>query len=430
MQKIDNRLQWSDEKKSKIKQTKTMTSLRRQNQVCKVYECKIIEKRLNKRQKEELQMLFVEGKWFYNHVLAMKKNGIKFRDINTTNIKDVCHFDKDGNEVISQLHHLSSQQKQAIVTRMISNEKTIFALIKNKFQNHGQLQFKSELTCIPLKQYGNTYSFKSANKVRISGISGTLLVRTGNQLQNVDELANANLIKKPDGYYLKVTAFINKENFNEKQKNGKEIGLDFGIKSNITTSEGEKIDVSIGESGRLKKLQRQLSRRVKGSNNRHKTINLIQREYLKLSNKKIDKANKIVHKLKAYSCIVIQDEQIANWHKGQFGKQVQHSGMGLVKAKLKALPQTIILDKWIPTTKWCPVCYMKHDISLNERTYVCDCGYSLDRDIHSAKNMLAIKDLVFQSQKFVPTEHREITLMEFRASTLGSNAYEKARTKK
>ena len=53
-------------------------------------------------------MLFVEGKWFYNHVLAMKKNGIKFRDINTTNIKDVCHFDKDGNEVISQLHHLSS----------------------------------------------------------------------------------------------------------------------------------------------------------------------------------------------------------------------------------------------------------------------------------------------------------------------------------
>ena len=91
--------------------------------------------------------------------------------------------------------------------------------------------------------------------------------------------------------------------------------MDFGIKSNITTSEGEKIDVSIGESGRLKKLQRQLSRRVKGSNNRHKTINLIQREYLKLSNKKIDKANKIVHKLKAYSCIVMQDEQIANWHK-------------------------------------------------------------------------------------------------------------------
>ena len=90
--------------------------------------------------------------------------------------------------------------------------------------------------------------------------------------------------------------------------------------------------------------------------------------------------------------------------------------MGLVKAKLKALPQTVVLDKWIPTTKWCPKCGQKHDVSLNERTYACKCGYQEDRDVHSAKNMLAIKDLVFQSQKFVPTEHREITLMEFKAS--------------
>ncbi|MBP5784377.1 MAG: hypothetical protein J6W16_02180 [Methanobrevibacter sp.] len=84
-------------------------------------------------------MLFVEGKWFYNHVLTMKRNGIHLKDINTTHIKDVKHFDKDGNEVVSQLRYLSSQQKQAIITRMISNEKAIRSLIKNKFQNHGQL---------------------------------------------------------------------------------------------------------------------------------------------------------------------------------------------------------------------------------------------------------------------------------------------------
>ena len=430
MDKADNRLQCSDEKKSKIKMTKQATSLRRQHQVCKVYECKIVEKRLNKRQKEELKMLFVEGKWFYNHVLSMKKNGIKLRDINTTNIKVVKHFDKDGNEVMRQLHHFSSQQKQTIVARMISNEKTIMSLIKNKFQNHGQLQFKSELSCIPLKQYGNTYAFKSANKVRISGISGTLLVRTGDQLQIADELANANLVKKQDGYYLKVTAFINKENFKEIKKNGKEIGLDFGIKTNITTSEGEKLDVSIEESERLKKLQREMFRRVKGSNNRHKTIKLIQREYQKLSNKKQDKANKIVSKLKKYDRIYMQDEQISNWHKGLFGKQVQHSCLGTLKTKLKALPQTIVLDKWIPTTKFCPKCgTINQHITLANRTFVCDCGHIEDRDIHSAKNMIEIAKSCFEDG-FVPTEHREITLMEFKASALGSNAYEKARTKK
>ena len=56
-------------------------------------------------------------------------------------------------------------------------------------------------------------------------------------------------------------------------------------------------------------------------------------------------------------------------------------------------------------------------MSLDERTYVCECGYSEDRDIHSAKNMLAIKDLVFSSHNnFVPPGQREVTLMEFKAA--------------
>ena len=80
------------------------------------------------------------------------------------------------------------------------------------------------------------------------------------------------MVKKADGYYMKVTYYINKENFKEKEKNGKAIGLDFGIKTSITTSEAEKLDVQVEESERLKKLQREMFRRAKGSNNRHKTI--------------------------------------------------------------------------------------------------------------------------------------------------------------
>ena len=423
MKQNDNRLTCSDEKKNKIKESKKLTSLRRQSQIVKTYECKIVEKRLNKRQKEELEMLFVEGKWFYNHVLNLHKD-IELRKINTTNIKEVKHFNKDKEEIISKLDYLSAAQKQAILTRMISNEMSISSLVKRGYQKHGNLQFKSELNCIPLKQYGQTYRFKSFNKVKIQGIHGDILVRTGNQLQNVDELANANLIKKPDGYYLKVTAYINKENFKILPSNEKEIGLDFGIKTNITTSEGEKIDISIEESERLKKLQKQLFKRIKGSNNRYKTMKKLQREYQKISNKKQDKANKIVSKLKRYKTIVIQDEQISNWHKGLFGKQVQNSCLGLIKAKLKQLPQTIILDKWIPTTKWCPKCGHRHNMTLDKRTYICECGYQDDRDIHSAKNMLAIKNLVFSNNNFILTdnqsvvqmEHREITLMEFKTS--------------
>ena len=308
MQKKDNRLKCSAEKKASIKASFLATAAKRKHQVCKVFECKIVEKRLNKRQKEELEMLFVEGKWFYNHVLNIHKSGTKLNKINSTKIKSVDRRDKDKNIITTKLEHLGSQQKQEIVTRMNANERTIISLVKAKVQKNGELHFKSELNCIPLKQYGVTYVFKSFNKVRIQGISGKVLVKTGNQLQIADELANANLIRKPDGYYLKVTCFINKENLEKTKTNGKDIGLDFGAKTSITTSEGEKLDLTVEESDRLKKLQREIFRRKRGSNNRNKTIKLIQREYQKLSNKKEDKANKVVHELKQYSCIVMQDE--------------------------------------------------------------------------------------------------------------------------
>ncbi len=430
MKEDDNRLVCSDDKKAAIKATRFATASRRQNQVCKVFECKIVEKRLNKKQRDQLEMLFVEGKRFYNHVLNLHQNGVSLKDINTTSIKSVDCLTKDKQSMTYDLNVIGSQMKQSIVTRMISNEKTIMTLVKKGLQTHGNLQFKSELTCIPLKQYGTTYKFKSFNKVKIQGISGNVLVRTGNQLQIADELANANLIKLPDGYYLKVTAFINKENWKVITTNGKEIGLDFGIKTSITTSEGEKLDVSVEESERLKKLQREMFRRVKGSSNRRKTVKLIQQEYQKLSNKKQDKANKIVSKLKKYDRIYMQDEQISRWHKGLFGKKVQHSCLGTVKAKLKALPQTVVLDKWIPTTKLCPNCgTVNQHVTLADRTIVCGCGYVEDRDVHSAKNMIFIAKSCFANQS-VPPEQREVTLTEFRASALGSNAYEKAGTKK
>lgn len=179
MQEKNNRFACSDEKKSKIKASKKATTFRRQSQVCKVFECKIVEKRLNAKQREELKMLFIEGKWFYNHLLTLHKDS-SLRDINVCKIKEVDHFDKDGNSIHSKLEYISAAEKQALQARMISNEMTIKSLVKSGKQKHGKLQYKSELSCIPLKQYGTTHIFKSFNKVKIQGISGKILVKTGN----------------------------------------------------------------------------------------------------------------------------------------------------------------------------------------------------------------------------------------------------------
>lgn len=52
-------------------------------------------------------MLFVEGKWFYNYILRLHENA-KLNSINTTEIKEVIHLDKDRNEIVSKLNVLSS----------------------------------------------------------------------------------------------------------------------------------------------------------------------------------------------------------------------------------------------------------------------------------------------------------------------------------
>ena len=160
---------------------------------------------------------------------------------------------------------------------MISNEKTIKTLVVKGLQKHGSLQFKSELDCIPLKNID--WRIKPNSRIRVSGIKKALLVHGMKQLPKDCEFANANLIKKPDGYYLKVTAYIDKEREKKQNKNGKEIGLDFGVKTSITTSEGEKIDISIGESDQVKALHKKLERQAKGSNNRWKTIKKLRVSY-------------------------------------------------------------------------------------------------------------------------------------------------------
>ena len=164
-----------------------------------------------------------------------------------------------------------------------------------------------------------------------------------------------------------------------------------GIKTTITTSDGRKYHVLIEESERLKKCQRLIARRKNGSNNRYKARKLLQRAYQRLTSRKKDAANKIVHELLEHERVYMQDENLTGWHKGLFGRAVQHSVLGLVKAKLLKHERVEVLPKLAPTTKYCPNCgKLKRDITLADRVYICECGYSEDRDIHAARNMILL----------------------------------------
>ena len=89
-----------EEKNLRIKQSLMLTKNKRLSQKCVVYKIKINEKALSKRQKEQLKMLFVEGKRFYNYEISLLKNGM-FKNVDPLDIKDVVHLDKDRNEILS-----------------------------------------------------------------------------------------------------------------------------------------------------------------------------------------------------------------------------------------------------------------------------------------------------------------------------------------
>ena len=419
MKENDKRLVCSAEKKSALRETRLKTKSRRANQVVKTFECKIKTSKLNQRQKEELEKIFIEAKWFYNHILNLRnEQECNLCNINSTKITSVIHFDKDRNEIESELQLLSSQQKQKIISQMISNEKTIKTLIKRKHQKHGKLQFKSEVNCIPLKQYNNSYLFKSFHKVRIAGISGKLYINGTQQFLNFPnvEIANANLVKKANGYFLYVMTFWNKEDLTKVKTNNQVLGIDFGCQTNLTLSNGDKINIQVEESERLKKFQKKASKQKKRSNNQNKSYQIIKREYQKITNKKQDLANKFIHQMKAYKKVIIQDEQLVNWQKSDHGKKIQHSCLGTIKSKLKQLENVVVLDKFIPTTKWCPCGYVNENLKLSDRIINCPkCGKVEDRDIHAAKNMIEIYDLVL-SKNLVPAGCREVKLVDFRSA--------------
>lgn len=403
------------DKNEKIKESLLKTKAKRLNQKCIVYKFKINESKLSKKQKSELKMMFVEGKWFYNYVISnLHSKDFSLSKFNPL-IKTVTHFDKDGNEIESTFEYLPCSCKQSLTAQIFSSLKTMKTLRKRGFQKYGSMKFIKELKVLNLKQYGHTHSIRSSTTMKIQGISKVVKVSGLQQLKkhNHIEFANAKLLNTPSGYYIVLTCFINKKDVQKIVSNGKIIGLDFGCQTSITDSNGLKTNASFGETEQLKILQRQLSRKkFKNSNRRNKLIKKIGKKYQHITNQKRDFANKFIHQMKYYEKVIIQDEQLSNWQKSGHGKVIQHSCLGLIKAKLKNLNNVVILDRFIPTTKICCKCgYIHSTISLRDRIFKCpNCNDISDRDIHAAQNIKWIYE------NLVGRDAAEFTLKEFKTS--------------
>ena len=290
---------------------------------------------------------------------------------------------------------------QTVYSSLKQDMKSLAAKRNKTGKKNGALKFRSSYDSIELNQYGDTHWIcfgpsgnkhgKYRNTVHIAGIKRPIRVFGMEQIPAGAEYANAKLVKRPSGIYLMLTCYIPKHESNTESEPKPDLGIDFGIKTAITTSDGEKYDISVREPERLKGLQRKLARQKTGSRGWYSTKLLIRREYEKLANRRRAKANQIYHEIvTGRKLVVMQDENIKGWHKGLFGKQVQSSALGTLRRKLKACPNIFVIDRFFPSTRMCPVCgHIHENITLSDRTFACPaCGYSEDRDVKSAKTLL------------------------------------------
>jgi len=395
------------DKNRKISESMKTTLERHSLMNCKTYEIKAVSNKLNRNQKECINGIFREAKWIRNAYISDRESC-------KGNIRSVPV--KVNNDIeIKELSYIGSQMKQSVIKQVNSETKSLSSH-KKKGDKVGKLKYKSFCNSIDLKQYGVTYDIDfGSNRIRVQNIQKPIYVRGLKQISAEAEICNAKMVRKASGLYFFVTCYIPKT---EPVITGKKVGIDFGIQHNLTLSDGTTYDISVPESKAVKLASRRTNRSFKHngevkSKNHYKRARALQKAYEKDRNIRKDRANKICSKIvESNDIIAIQDEMIHNWHSGLFGKQVQHSAMGLIKAKLKQSSKTHVIDRCFPSTQLCPICGCLTKHPLSEREYNCKhCGYH-----HPSRDVKSAQSILDEALKQVSMEHRTNSPVELKAS--------------
>ena len=214
-------------------------------------------------------------------------------------------------------------------------------------------------------------------------------------------IRSATLSKTKSGnFFLSILIEMEDAELKRFEHTNKQVGIDLGVKYFVITSDGDVFENKHffkKKEKQLKKLQRQLSKKVKGSNNRKKAQVRIAKLFERITNKKDAYIHYVTNELLTYFDTIFMEDlnvqgMLRNHH---LAKAIQEVGFYKFKETLvnKALvndKQVVFVDRFYPSSKTCSVCgYKKRDLRLSDREWVCPkCGTKHDRDINAAMNIL------------------------------------------
>lgn len=172
------------------------------------------------------------------------------------------------------------------------------------------------------------------------------------------------------------------------------VGIDAGISKRLTLSNGETVEKREIDRKRLIRLQRAVSRKKKGSNNRRKTVSLIAKQWQRLTDNERNYLHRLTATLvKRYDFIAVEKLETKNMLRDRnLARSISEQTWGkfIVLLNEKAESAGVRMAEVNPknTSQECSGCGAIVEKSLSVRVHKCTCGLEIDRDVNAAINIL------------------------------------------
>ena len=336
-------------------------------------------------------------RFVYNNCLAFRKDSYQNEHISVSSSEAVKHITvlKKDNEWLKHVHSKVLQQSVRDMNQAYDNFFKLhrgFPKFKSKHDNRQSCRFPKDAFIgvrgnrIDLIKVLKDIHFKcSRNDERYLN-------------RNQDKVKSITLNKEPNGkFYLSV--LIDKP-LRQVPQSSSMVGLDLGIKDFAVTSDGQVIEnfhFKKNEESRLKRLQRQISKKIVGSKNREKARLRFAKLNEKIRNRKLNFLHDVTnHLIDENQVIVMEDLNVKGMVRNhKLAESISEVNWGEFRRILayKAAwhgRQLVFIDRFYPSSKRCNHCgYIYKELTLKDRQWVCpECGSLIDRDYNAALNIL------------------------------------------